>query len=241
MANLDIKLNPTVGPGRIEPVTQEQAKPLQTPATLRMPEVVRAPLGEAQKVQNGVRAQSSAVAVLAEQADARRVGRRQKNLRTPEVRSLGVWGPKAFGELSNKLNQLTHGLKTQRETQPEDYAAALPGKGAAILPALAQAGKDARIYKADAQVKNLEASTLDRLLVDVWVAGKLTDRAANQTIDRLRGLVRTVGADEVKEGILALDNFLQHLALASPNTLEYPRDQNRARDRLLTFARALHR
>ena len=71
---------------------------------------------------------------------------------------------------------------------------------------------------------------------------KFTVDLAQKELDRLRDAMVSgaVSAESIKNGIVVFDGLAQRLAMTSEN-LEYPTDRNRARDLLVTYARALHR
>jgi hypothetical protein len=105
-----------------------------------------------------------------------------------------------------------------------------------------RAMKEARVSKADKKHSDLVAANLHRLLVDVLLEGRLKTSVAQDYLDKLRQMLveRTATIDVVKNGIVAFDEVTQYIA-ATTNAIEYPTDNNRARDLLVTYARALHR
>lgn len=105
-----------------------------------------------------------------------------------------------------------------------------------------RAMKEARVSKADKKHGDLVASKLDHLLTDVLLEKRLKVSMAQDYLDRLRAMLadRTATPEIVKNGIVAFDEVAQLLAVTT-DEIEYPTDNNRARDLLVTYARALHR
>lgn len=104
--------------------------------------------------------------------------------------------------------------------------------------------KAKKIARPDQAVSMLRASGLDNLLVEGWLRGRVTHGAAEKQLASMREAIRTRTrtAEEMKLGILAFDGFAQRMALADPaGDFRYPLEENKARDLLMTFARALHR
>ncbi|MBK8013175.1 MAG: hypothetical protein IPK13_17690 [Deltaproteobacteria bacterium] len=101
-----------------------------------------------------------------------------------------------------------------------------------------------RIAKPERAAAVLRACGLDRLLVEGWVRGRVTTTAADRQLAQMRDALATrrCAPEDLKYGILAFDGFAQRMAAAdSDGTFAYTLKENRARDLLLTFARALHR
>jgi hypothetical protein len=137
----------------------------------------------------------------------------------------------------------TDTLMAKAETA-ESYEEALSLVSEAIAAQLLEAMKAARVPKAEKAVEALQASGLDRLLVEAWARGKITYKMVDLHLNRLRKEINTRDkAEVVKQGILAFDGAAQRLALVAGRNgpFSYPLRNNHARDSLITFARALHR
>lgn len=101
-----------------------------------------------------------------------------------------------------------------------------------------------RIAKPEKAAAALCAAGLDRLLVEGWLRGRVTTAAADRQLAEMRSALasRRASAEDLKYGILAFDGFAQRMAAADTDAnFTYSLKENRARDLLLTFARALHR
>lgn len=105
-----------------------------------------------------------------------------------------------------------------------------------------RAMKESRMSKADKKHADLVATNLHRTLTQIILDGKFTVDLAQKELDRLRDAMVSgaVSAESIKNGIVVFDGLAQRLAMTSDN-LDYPTDRNRARDLLVTYARALHR
>lgn len=111
--------------------------------------------------------------------------------------------------------------------------------------ALAEGFKLASIPKPDQAVSMLAKTGLEQLLWSGIERGRITERMASEELTRLGEALKTrrLGADEIKLGILALDDAAQLFsgALGKDGGFRYDHSQNRARDLMITFARSLHR
>ncbi len=138
----------------------------------------------------------------------------------------------------------------ERAQTADNYDDALKWVAEAVTTQLMHAMKEAKIAsgvkelsKPRDYVEVLRRSGLDRLLVEGWVRGRVTYKAAEGHLERLRGGLtgRTLSAQDIKLGILAFDGAAQRLSLAagSRGFFVYRVQLNNARDSLLTFAGAL--
>lgn len=111
--------------------------------------------------------------------------------------------------------------------------------------ALVEGFKLASVPKPDQAVSMLAKTGLERLLWAGIERGRITERMASDELGRLGDALKTrrLQADEIKLGILALDDAAQLFAgaLGKDGGFRYDHSQNRARDLLITFARSLHR
>ncbi|MCC7382560.1 MAG: hypothetical protein IT384_12055 [Deltaproteobacteria bacterium] len=115
----------------------------------------------------------------------------------------------------------------------------------AVLDELLKAMKSSGIPKAEQSIDALRRSGLDHVLTYSLAIGRLSHESVRRELDRfMKALAnRTLTANDIKLGILALDEAAQRLAIAAGKggPFRYPTSQNRARDSLITFARSLHR
>lgn len=148
----------------------------------------------------------------------------------------GAWGGPETQESERLLDQAE-----RSESLEEAEALITQAMNLQLVGAL----KAARVSKAQQAVEDLKEAGLDRLLLESWMEGKVSYKEVSGHIERLRKKMSTLeDAEIIKQGILTFDTAAQHLAmLQGPegHQFEYPLKNNRARDSLTTFARALHR
>lgn len=160
-----------------------------------------------------------------------------------DYRSALATSPDAVG-----LTEVDELLSKARE-QPPRVALALAGE--AVLRQLESALVEGKVRFRNRQIGDakkaltyLRRSGLHFLLIEGFSEGQLSYAAVSRHLDRLGRWVRDRKrtAQEIKLGILAFDEVAQRLAIAGGvgGPFRYPL-RDRARDSLITFARALHR
>jgi len=117
--------------------------------------------------------------------------------------------------------------------------------GDAVLMELADVLEKSGLSKAEETVGAIAKVGLGALLAESLAEGRMRYAKVGAEIERLRRALidRALSANEIKLGILALDDVAQRLSLVGGKGggFDYPATQNRARDSLITFARSLHR
>ncbi len=115
----------------------------------------------------------------------------------------------------------------------------------AFRAALVESLKLASLPKPDAAVAALHKSGLEPLLFAGLEKGRITERMASSELERLGDALknRTLSAEDIKLGLVALDDIAQLFAgaLGKDGGFRYDHTLNRPRDLMITFARSLHR